>query len=42
MNEWVIKWKSLYDNEATWELIHLMNQQFPSFQGHLWRGEGAL
>lgn len=30
-NERVIKWKSLCDNEATWEPIHLMNQQFPSF-----------
>ena len=30
-NEWLVKWKGLLDNEATWESIFQMSQQFPNF-----------
>lgn len=28
-NEWLVQWKVLLESEATWELVYLMNQQFP-------------
>ncbi|XP_038894561.1 uncharacterized protein LOC120083086 isoform X4 [Benincasa hispida] len=30
-NEWLVKWKGLPESEATWELVYLMNEQFPHF-----------
>ena len=30
-NEWLVKWKELPENEATWEAVYQMNQQFPTF-----------
>ena len=30
-NEWLVKWKELLENEATWEVVYQMNQQFPTF-----------
>lgn len=28
-NEWLVKWKGRPNYETTWELVHLMNKQFP-------------
>lgn len=27
----MVKWKGLPDSEATWEMVHLIKLQFPSF-----------
>lgn len=29
--EWLVKWKNMFESEATWESIYLMKQQFPDF-----------
>lgn len=29
MNEWLVKWKDMPEEEATWESVYLMQQQFP-------------
>ena len=31
-NEWLVKWKGLHDNKATWEFVYSMNQQYPASQ----------
>lgn len=31
VNEWLVKWKNMFESEATWESIYLMKQQFPDF-----------
>ncbi|KAA0049937.1 Ty3/gypsy retrotransposon protein [Cucumis melo var. makuwa] len=30
-NEWLVKWKTLPEGEATWESVYQMNQHFSSF-----------
>lgn len=29
MNEWLVKWKDMAEEEATWESNYLIQQQFP-------------